>query len=131
MKRLERKKVLLRGAKLHEAVDYWATLLSLGGWEIDVSVIKAEEMPDGAEGACSTYPKLNYARIQLISPDDYPTLRSPWPYDMELTLVHELLHVVHWTDDTDEDSGLRNTLHERAVETTAQALVALKRCEDE
>jgi hypothetical protein len=75
-------------------VDKWTALwvqrLKLNDWTIDAQLVdRVEEPPDEimeTAGACSWDPDRQYAWIQVI--------QDPDPYEVESTLVHELVHIV-------------------------------------
>ena len=64
--------------------------------------------------------------IRILDPVDYP--ESKFKQDMEVTLVHELLHLVFAPFEPDEDSKeLEQKFMERAICQLSGALVKLKR----
>lgn len=104
----------------------WVKRLHLGEWDIDFQwrvLAKNMNEPDST-GCTSANVVGRQAIIQMVDPVDYPD--SPFYYDYEKTLVHELLHLVFWDMD-DSGDDLRDKLTHIMVERLARALVNAKR----
>ena len=100
----------------------WQDRLGLAHWEIDVKLVRGVEIGNNC-GQVDISTVKEQAFIRLKSPEDY---HGYFPYDMEQTLVHELLHIpmryiVDPVDDTLEDA-----LTEAFIERMARLLVRLK-----
>ncbi|MHC5779681.1 hypothetical protein [Nostoc sp.] len=106
-----------------QSCQEWQQILRLMDWDVSVNIVSYEEMPEGVEGECQFVINNKTANIKLIKPEGYPfdALR---PYDMEQTLVHELLHL-HFAP-FNIDTGLKATSQEQAINAIARALVNLK-----
>jgi hypothetical protein len=122
--------VILTQDLLEERLAYWQEVLRLRDWTIVVEVCRMRDI--GGSDAQSYYVlSVKHARIWVGDATDYsPTV--PLPLDMEVNLVHELMHLViaQLTDHIQKDHTTNNALHnamEQAVENTAQALVRLER----
>ena len=101
----------------------WQQILKLVDWDVSVKIVSREEIEEGAEGRCDFVINNKTADISLIKPEGYPfdALR---PYDIEQTLVHELLHL-HFAP-FNADTGLKAISQEQAINAIAGALVKLK-----
>jgi len=101
---------------------WWQSVLGLSDWYIKVRVKRKYDLPPDSQGTCNwTYSRME-AAVKILHPNDYdPGFLVP--QDMELTLVHELVHIRHAPFQPADD----NLHHEQAVEAIAKALVALKR----
>ena len=104
----------------------WQERLGLSHWRIAVQICRAREMPVPDVQATSDISlQMEYALISILDPVDYPS--SPFEQDMEVTLVHELLHIpLLYITDPDRAS-LEHTYLEAFIERTARLLVALAR----
>jgi hypothetical protein len=107
----------------------WQERLRLQDWDITVKVVRLHEFDHkGTAGDAETFIAKQCAVIRLVEHND----RLPdtmVPYDDEMTLVHELLHV-HFKSsqpEIDEDS-LPWQEHERAIHRVSEALVRAYRC---
>ena len=101
--------------QIDKAVEFWKPLLKLEAWTIVVSVLpKSKMVHDGeeTEGHIVMHLEERFANIELRRGAS------------ESTLVHELLHIVH---DGDTGIGEYNILHERALNTVAEAMMFLKK----
>jgi hypothetical protein len=99
----------------------WIDILRLSDWDIDIEVCRYHQMPDGALGLCSTSDVTRHAEIKLLDPNDIPPCNIRYA-DLEMTLLHELMHVVFWG--TSDESKSR-VAFEQAIEATARALLVL------
>lgn len=109
-------------ALLHE----WINRLHLEEWAIAFQWrVLAKDMNEAECIGCTSANIVSrQAIIQMVDPVDYPD--SPFEYDYEKTLVHELLHLVFWDmDDTGDD--LRDKLTHIMVDRMARALIDAKR----
>src|SRR5687768_14532970 len=97
----------------------WQKRLRVQDWRIDLRVCRVYDMPrDGVSGYIEMVEERKEAIIYIIDPRDVQP--SNFPNPTEVTLVHELLHLLIepcW-DRAKEVEG------EQAVELIAQALVA-------
>lgn len=100
----------------------WQRTLKLLDWDVSVKLVPHREMPD-AIGHVRWDLDEKTADIRLIMPEDYPSgaLR---PYNIEETLVHELLHLHLVTFDMSDEP--KRLALEQAINAIARALVKLK-----
>lgn len=113
--------------QLDAALAKWQKILRLQDWEIRASIVNAGDN-GGNRGTCTVHFQLGAATIRISSHDSGDSSKE-WDHerkDMELTLVHELLHIPFHSFRPKEDS-LKHELWEQAIEKTAWNLVALER----
>lgn len=103
---------------------YWMRTLRIQDWAIEVRVERLSAMGPGLLGQCIRDDNSRHARVRLLDPQDVDTEGLPSGDDLEVTLVHELLHVVFHAA-SDETEG--RVAFEQAIDSTARALVALDR----
>lgn len=106
---------------LDERLQHWQGLLRLGDWKATVQMVPQSDLDDGVAGHCAFDEGQKVALIRLMRPEDLPNLRSlAFSYDVEHTLVHELLHL-HLLDAEFEQQ--KN--EEFAINAIADALLSL------
>lgn len=119
-------------AELQELCQKWQRVLRLQDWRINVKFVDTEHMADDALASCTPFSDAKLAIIKVSRPDavDKSGLFAaafPEHYDSERLLLHELLHIpLHEIFDTDADKQL-GILQEQAIESIADALIALDR----
>lgn len=122
--------VYLTAEELTDLLAFWAPRLGLQAWQIELHITSSVDMPrEGAQGAARTGNTLRRAIVHLLDPRDHRP-GEHLHYDMETTLVHELLHLL--TASWSKDSDFRNKVTEDAcmeqpIEQLSVALVALRR----
>lgn len=116
--------------ELSDACAMWQARLGLSEWDV-----RAELMDRGDSGSsldegtdaniCFTINRKT-AHIQMRHPDAYAN--PLWPYDMEKTLVHELLHI-HFEPlyELTKRNDRAETALEQPIEALAKAIVAMHR----
>lgn len=118
---------------LRQLCREWQEKLGLLHWTIRIYINRYFDMPGEFGGIC--YPKIKKltAIIELLHPDDYDPDRMT-VYDMEHTLVHELLHLhfVPFAETSEDgigvmDAGMKGIAMEQAIEQISRTLVNLKR----
>jgi hypothetical protein len=126
--------VYLTGEELEQLLDYWVPRLGLQAWKINLKITRAPDLPqDHIQGAATWLASRRAATVHLLDPRDHRTEEPRLWYDMETTLVHELLHVVfaEWTDRSRSDIEGDGTVHsvcvEQPIDQISEALVALRR----
>ena len=104
----------------------WQEILKLNDWRVVVELARESEfsVPDRAGEVFITLSK-GEALIRLLDPF-IPTEDCLFPYDMEQTLVHELLHL-HFTTFEPKDDDLKYAFWELAIDRLATILVELHR----
>jgi hypothetical protein len=100
----------------------WQKTLKLRDWDIAVEV---PEKNIESQGSCLFYPSVRQARITLCHPR-YKPKETITLWDMEVTIVHELLHVKFNCVPLNKGETHLNEF-EAAIDGTAQILVNLKR----
>ena len=101
----------------------WINILHLEGWHISFQwKVPAREMNiEDSTGATKYQHPTGQAIVQMVDPEDYPK-DTPFPYNYEKTLVHELLHL-KFADLDDTGDPLRDKLTHRLIDDMAVALV--------
>ncbi|WP_416149421.1 hypothetical protein ACM26V_00025 [Salipaludibacillus sp. HK11] len=120
-------KVILTEDQLNERAAYWQKVLGLQDWDVQVKKARAEAFDGDREGECEYLSNSKTARIRILDESHYPT--DAWDeQDMELTLVHELLHL-HFSAIRDLAYELDHYVmfEEQAINKMSQALVHLER----
>jgi hypothetical protein len=110
--------------QLEQICRRWQQRLGLQDWDIDVEFVRPGEMDgDNHQGEIEWHVQKRTAVMRVMDPVCYPRNRRR-DYNVEETIVHELLHLVlvHWPVDRSRDPVM-NTLHEQAVEQLTRALV--------
>jgi hypothetical protein len=120
--------VIFTEDQIREKCAEWQRILRLQDWIVSVSIVRERDM--GMENTMGTInPTLEkrMAKIRILDPVDYPPGLME-PQDMELTLVHELLHLHLWFF-TESLEGPLHVAEEQAIEAISRGLVALARKE--
>lgn len=113
--------VLTQEELLH-LLEYWTNRLRLGEWTISLTVAPLRDFVSKERLAEVEYDYYQArAVIRLLDPKDYPD-DCLQPLDMEMSLVHELLHL-RLAQVADEATPLV----ERTINMLAQALIEEKR----
>lgn len=117
-----------------EHLTYWQRQLRLDHVDFEIIFYAAEESGKNL-GTCKVAPSRHRQRIQLRHPDDRSEYdRNTFRYDLEVVIVHELLHTkeVPWRDHPslddvfEKDKWLRS-LHEDSMDAVAEAMVRARR----
>ena len=118
------KEVILTLDQLKELCKEWQETLRLQDFDFIIEIVEAHNL--GSCTALSTTDLKNkWVYIRFVKPEHYRVLDRADPYDMELSLVHELGHV-HYRMAGRAD-GECSEAEECMIERYAQALVALLR----
>lgn len=115
-----------------EYLSYWQRELRLDHWDIEFRFSQRDELGDAA-GRCATR-RYNGAIIVLLAKDGMiPEYDRHFRNDMEVRMVHELLHIKEslWRDNPklnvmDDDEWIRR-VHEECLDAVAEALVRARR----
>lgn len=126
----QRKCVEMTLEELKASCMVWQERLRLQDWEIRLFISRHTLMDPDTSGNCRVIPRLKIADIHLIDPVDSECMVGS-TYDMEKTLVHELLHALYWDCSPPEENAFATMVLEQAIEFTAMALVAAYRKDDE
>ena len=108
----------------HDWVRIWQKRLRLDDWKIDVKIVRIWELEQGTLGHIDWSIPRKTATIKLLNPLDYELPPDKIPADMELSVVHELIHL-HLSA-LPLNKASRNT-EEQVVSMIADALVNLER----
>lgn len=115
-------------SKEEQLLEEWKKRLFMDVWRIqlEVNVHPRETFIEDAVGCSQWQESTSVALIQIIDPEKYQGIV---PFDFEVTLVHELLHLklCMLGDKTAGDESLRNRELHRMIEELARALVDAKR----
>ena len=111
---------------LQKCCAEWQHILRLDHWDIYVGIQRKTAFEhDEAQGEISYNYATGDAIIKILDPIDWPT--TCVNQDMEKTLVHELLHLQFAPCEPPESDHLQCLLWERSIESTAIAMIRLKR----
>lgn len=104
----------------------WQALLRLRDWDIHVELFSAREFSEeDRQGEVFYDISTGQAIIHLLDVD--AKLDTPFPYDLEKVLVHELLHLHFAIFEPEQEDKLRHDLWERTVERMAKTMLLLHR----
>ena len=104
----------------------WVAILSLQEWDIHAEICSEEYFTNkDCDGETLFLLSKAQATIHILDPNDYPNDAS-FEQDMEITLVHELLHLKYAGFQPPDDSP-EHAYFERGIQTTAKVLVGLCR----
>ena len=122
------KECILTLDELKVLCDEWKQILGLQNWEI-VLLLVGHLSINGLQGNCTYTITSRQAIIKLLNPEHYDN--DDFPYDMEETLVHEMLHCYFSMLDIHLENSLADHIHEQNIDLLANALVGLKRGQNE
>jgi hypothetical protein len=108
----------------------WQEVLKLADWTVDVTILPQVEIGDNFGLLMKLVPQKQYALVELLDPEDYePDPDLIEPYDPEVTIVHELLHI--YTSRIFRDPlhrpAAQDTVAEQLAHHLSHALVSQKR----
>lgn len=114
---------------------YWQALLRIQDWDVEVKIVRRPEFTNAIDcmGECNTWRIKKRAVIHLLHPEDHAIFvknsKFVTPHDMEVTLVHELLHVAlaPVTMDTVKADSPESIAEEQFIDALSRALVHLYR----
>jgi len=105
----------------------WQKRLRIQDWDIDVEIVDRSDIIDRVDGdvlgACHCYDTKKRAHILLLNPREI----KPGEDNLEVVLVHELLHVVMPVQDLGikiDHKSPAYIAYERIVDQMARAFVA-------
>lgn len=122
--------MILTLEQLQEKCREWQEILRMQDWDFLLKIKRSFDMPvQDACGACNTLLAKRSVVIKIMDPNDFdPDIVEP--FDMEETLIHEMLHALVWQFES-EESNKRGSLEwaakEQTIDFIAKALVKLKR----
>lgn len=112
--------------ELEACLSKWQKILRLQDWNVHVEVKRERDME--MEGRCaelSCQEPTRHAWIVIRDPTDYPDTAAE-PQDMEMSIVHELLHIYTRPFDL-PGQGPKHIAEEWLIEAVCHALVRLSR----
>ena len=119
-------KKIISESELKELCADWQERLHLQSWDIKTGIYRERDFyGPGRQGENEYNLATGTSLIRILDPADYP--KSQFKQDMEITLVHELLHLVFAPFEPDEEKKLKYKFMERAICQLAGVLVSLKR----
>ena len=111
--------------ELKSLLKYWKSKLGLQDWDISISISRHEDMKFTDSEGENTYQHVNkLALIKLLDVVDYTGCILA-TQDQEKVLVHELLHCVFSSIDT--ENAIIDRMQHQIIETMAKALIQAKR----
>ena len=116
---------LNEGGVIEKLLKKWKSRLGLSDWDITVKFRDAVDLDDNI-AATIVRASLQSADMRLLNKGDRKA-SDPVAGDMELDLVHELVHVRLWAIDPTDAEGVLHQCREQAIEWIAKALVNLDR----
>lgn len=119
--------VILTEEELRAKCAEWQKILLLQDWIITIRIRRERDFLN-ADANAEIVPSLpkRMATISILDPVDYPPDVSE-PQDMELSLVHELLHIHLFPLFADREDEMRLVSEEQAIEAISRGLIALAR----
>lgn len=108
-------------------LEYWQRILNLTEWTLSVEIVRRDKFDGLLLGDVEILPLKQIAVIRLLDPIDFVAdYGFISKHDMELTLVHELLHVrLHGMQD--DALAVRKFIEERAVHALSMTLTNFHR----
>lgn len=103
----------------------WQAILRLQDWDIDIRFVDREEIEDGRRGAdIEWFAEKQCAKIRVLDPTQQR--KDPFvPYNPELSVIHELLHL-HLAPFAPDQGTPLQAAEEVAVHRISEALLKLK-----
>lgn len=112
--------------ELKKLCAFWQNQLKLNNWRIAIGIERKTVFNNSQSiGEIDYVLPLRQAIIKVLDPLDYPN--SPFEQDMEITLVHELLHLHFALFEPKSDDSLEFLIMESTIEQLANILVEMKR----
>jgi hypothetical protein len=78
---------------IHEVLPYWQRRLQLQDWNVSILMSHRGDLRAGTLGNIHWDAEKKTAMIRVLDASDYQTPYSAALKDMELTIVHELIHL--------------------------------------
>lgn len=103
---------------------WWRDALGLQDWVLECRFSRFHAI-DNAYGRANLKNQMKYAAIQLLTSLDSED--DDTNFDIEQTLVHELLHIKLWHHGQPEANTLEYVMQEQAIDTLAWSFVNLRR----
>jgi len=116
-------KPVVTDEQVHDWLHVWQKRLRLDDWKIEVKIVRIWELEQGTLGHIDWSIPHKTATIKVLNPSDYELPKDKIPADMELSVVHELVHLHLSVLPLNKSS--RNA-EEQVVSMIADALVSLE-----
>ena len=120
--------VILTIEQLQEALVWWRSYFGLSDWEINIQMAHGGDIGAVARSRTRIFHKEADIEIATV---ETRTERARGVCDMEIDLLHELLHVVWCPAETaanlKQDSVENDLIFEQPVEMLARSMVRLRR----
>lgn len=113
-------------AEIEELAAEWQRELKIQDWDIQVEVVRSRKMQSPDDGGVNFEEKRREAYIMIRDPRDIAKDRI-LPYDMEVVLVHELLHCSLAAFTSKEIDDHQDVVQEQQIHSHSQTLVKFKR----
>ena len=108
--------------ELQALCETWQKRLGLADWTVRARFARQYEMDrSDITGQCRWVLSKREAVINILVEEDYPPSLVE-PYNLERTLVHELIHL-HFAPFWADQDSLEQILQEQAIDALAKALV--------
>lgn len=105
----------------------WQLRLGLMDWDITIKYVRHFDLDQYTVGTCKWHMKTKEAKIKILVPEDFPETIAYRENDIEMTIVHELLHL-HISPIVESDTNtFRETIEEQVIHKISKALVNAKR----
>ena len=85
--------VVVTNEQVHDWLHLWQKRLRLEEWKIDVKIVRVWELEQGTLGHIDWSIPHKTATIKVLNPADYELPKDKIPADIELSVVHELVHL--------------------------------------
>jgi hypothetical protein len=86
-------KPVVTNEQVHGWLHVWQRRLRLEEWKIDVKIVRVWELEQGTLGHIDWSIPHKTATIKVLNPADYELPKDKIPADIELSVVHELVHL--------------------------------------
>ena len=106
---------------LETYLQKWQTRLGLSDWKISIRFNDANDM-DQNPAKTSIQTNIQNADMRVMCPEDRQYSDAGFA-DIELDIVHELIHIRLWSIDPLNAEGILYTCREQAIEWIAKALI--------
>lgn len=103
----------------------WQKRLGLSDWHITIKIRDARDM-DQYPARATIQENIQCADIRVMDINDRQQ-SDPGYADLELDIVHELIHIRLWAIDPKDIEGSLHTCREQAIEWIARALIETDR----
>ena len=112
------------GKFVAERLQTWQSRMNLQDWKIRVELVRANKLEPKTLGNIHWDTDVKSATIAVLAPEDYKLAHDAMLDDMEVTIVHELVHL-ELASLPRSDASRR--VEERAVNEIAAALLRLSK----